>query len=580
MSNPVPHNGAELKAEFSALARPGRSLMVQGTTSDAGKSTLVAGLCRVFHRHGQRVAPFKPQNMALNSAVTRDGGEIGRAQALQAVAAGLEPRIDFNPVLLKPSSDTKAQVIIQGKALTSLEAAAFFGPESRDYKAAAMQAVLASWHRLQQEFDWLLVEGAGSPAEINLRQGDIANMGFAEAVDCPVILIADIDKGGVFAHLVGTLALLSESEQARVKGFVINRFRGDISLLQSGLDWLEAHTGKPVLGVLPYLDALHLDAEDALVQPTAQSQGGTTEQPTTAQSARAQSETAQTGTRLRVGVLVYPRISNHTDFDPLRLHPDIEFYYIGPTHQGELPGLDLLLLPGSKNVRADLAFIRQQGWDKGIARHLRYGGKLIGICGGFQMLGQSIADPLGLEDLPGTSQGLGYLPLTTELQVEKQLLNVSGTLRLGQSSASVSGYEIHCGASRIPDQCTQPLLLNERGSDANCVSATEPAKITEPAKATAPSQIAGPTQFTAPRSEGLLSEDNQILGSYLHGLFDSPEACELLLTWAGMTAPQGHAVDINQQRQQQLDRLADVLEQHLDFNKIINIFKEEDPGDR
>ncbi len=580
MSNPVPLIGAELKAEFSTLARPSRSLMVQGTTSDAGKSTLVAGLCRVFHRHGQRVAPFKPQNMALNSAVTRDGGEIGRAQALQAVAAGLEPRIDFNPVLLKPSSDTKAQVIIQGKALTSLEAAAFFGPESRDYKAAAMQAVLASWHRLQQEFDWLLVEGAGSPAEINLRQGDIANMGFAEAVDCPVILIADIDKGGVFAHLVGTLALLSESEQARVKGFVINRFRGDISLLQSGLDWLEAHTGKPVLGVLPYLDALHLDAEDALVQTTAQSQGGTTELPVTAQSARAQTETAQTGTRLRVGVLVYPRISNHTDFDPLRLHPDIEFYYIGPTHQGELPGLDLLLLPGSKNVRADLAFIRQQGWDKGIARHLRYGGKLIGICGGFQMLGQSIADPLGLEDLPGTSQGLGYLPLTTELQVEKQLLNVSGTLRLGQSSASVSGYEIHCGVSRIPDQCTQPLLLNERGSDANCASATEPAKITKPAKTTVPSQIAGPTQFTAPRSEGLLSEDNQILGSYLHGLFDSPEACELLLAWAGVTAPQGHAVDINQQRQQQLDRLADVLEQHLDFNKIINIFKEEDQGDR
>ncbi|WP_082014278.1 cobyric acid synthase [Shewanella sp. ECSMB14102] len=550
--------------------------MVQGTTSDAGKSTLVAGLSRVFHRHGQRVAPFKPQNMALNSAVTLDGGEIGRAQALQAVAAGLEPRIDFNPVLLKPSSDTKAQVIIQGKALTSLEAAAFFGPESRDYKAAAMQAVLVSWHRVQQEFDWLLVEGAGSPAEINLRQGDIANMGFAEAVDCPVILIADIDKGGVFAHLVGTLALLSESEQARVKGFVINRFRGDISLLQSGLDWLEAHTGKPVLGVLPYLDALHLDAEDALVQTTAQSQGGTTEQPTTAQSARAQSEATQsettqserTGTRLRVGVLVYPRISNHTDFDPLRLHPDIEFCYIGPTHQGELPGLDLLLLPGSKNVRADLAFIRQQGWDKGIARHLRYGGKLIGICGGFQMLGQSIADPLGLEDLPGTSQGLGYLPLTTELQVEKQLLNVSGSLRLGQSSASVSGYEIHCGASRIPDRCMQPLLLNERGSDANRVSATEPAKTTVP------------TQIAAVRSEGLLSEDNQILGSYLHGLFDSPEACELLLAWAGMTAPQGHAVDINQQRQQQLDRLADVLEQHLDFNKIINIFKEEGQGDR
>ena len=236
-----------------------KTLMVQGTTSDAGKSTLVAALCRVFANQGVNVAPFKPQNMALNSAVTHDGGEIGRAQALQAVAAKVAPEIDFNPILLKPNSDTGAQVIIHGRAISNMEADSY-----HDYKKVAMEAVLTSHNRLAKRFDLLLVEGAGSPAEINLRANDIANMGYAEKVDCPVIIIADIDKGGVFAHLVGTLALLSESEQARVKGFVINRFRGDISLLQGGLDWLEEYTGKPVLGVLPYLHDLALDAEDAV----------------------------------------------------------------------------------------------------------------------------------------------------------------------------------------------------------------------------------------------------------------------------------------------------------------------------
>lgn len=502
--------------------RRAKVLMVQGTTSDAGKSTLVAGICRLLARQGIKVAPFKPQNMALNSAVTIDGGEIGRAQALQAVACYLEPHTDFNPILLKPSSDTGAQIIVHGKALTTLEASAFFGPKSKDYKAMALGAVLESFERLTAQYQTIVVEGAGSPAEINLREGDIANMGFAEAVDCPVIIIADIDKGGVFAHLVGTLALLSESEQARVKGFVINRFRGDISLLQSGLDWLETYTQKPVLGVLPYLHDLHLDAEDALVD----------------------SPTKQAKSRFKVRVLVYPRTSNHTDFDPLRLHPDIDFDYVSlqtqaASHATHLPAADVLILPGSKNVRADLAFLRQQGWDKDIATHLRYGGKVLGICGGYQMLGQSIADPLGIEDSAGDTAGLGYLPLSTELKAEKQLRRVSGELTLLGQKVAVKGYEIHCGESSylIPrlEQTNAPLQLI-------------------------------PESTSVSFADGLQSDDGQILGTYLHGLFDSPDACQLILRWAGLN--DAKAIDINQIREQQLDRLADVLAEHLDMQKL------------
>lgn len=530
------HSAANLAVNLAvnrpAVNSPRRAkvLMVQGTTSDAGKSTLVAGICRLLAREGVKVAPFKPQNMALNSAVTIDGGEIGRAQALQAVACYLEPHTDFNPILLKPSSDTGAQIIVHGKALTTLEASAFFGPKSKDYKAMALGAVLESFERLSGQYQTIVVEGAGSPAEINLREGDIANMGFAEAVDCPVIIIADIDKGGVFAHLVGTLALLSESEQARVKGFVINRFRGDISLLQSGLDWLEAYTNKPVLGVLPYLHDLHLDAEDALIS----------------------SPTKGANSRFKVRVLVYPRISNHTDFDPLRLHPDIDFDYVSLQTQAasqatHLPPADLLILPGSKNVRADLAFLRQQGWDKDIATHLRYGGKVLGICGGYQMLGQSIADPLGIEDSAGDTEGLGYLPLSTELKADKQLRRVSGELTLLGQKVAVQGYEIHCGESRylIPrlEQTNAPLQL-----------IPESTSLTAPAMSVA---------------DGLQSDDGQILGTYLHGLFDSPDACQLILRWAGLN--DAKAIDINQIREQQLDRLADVLVEHLDMQKLQTI---------
>ena len=475
-----------------------RTLMIQGTTSDAGKSTLVAGLCRVLARRGVRVAPFKPQNMALNSAVTVDGGEIGRAQAVQAEACYLPPHSDMNPVLLKPNSDIGAQVIIHGRALSCMDARAY-----HDYKDTAMQAVLASYQRLRAQYEVIIVEGAGSPAEINLRDKDIANMGFAEAVDCPVLLIADIDRGGVFAHLVGTLALLSESEQARVAGFVINRFRGDMGLLMPGIEWLETYTGKPVLGILPYLHGLHLEAEDALSRA-----------PTGA------------GNTLRVRVPALPRISNHTDFDALRLHPQVDFRYLGPGE--DLDGADLIILPGSKSVRADLAWLRDQGWDTALARHLRYGGKLLGICGGFQMLGEALHDPHGLEGTAGSDPGLHWLDLHTTLALEKQLRRVQGLLTL--EGAPVSGYEIHHGIS-------QGAALQR------------------------------PLAHIDNQPEGAMSADGQIIGTYLHGLFDTPTACAALLRWAGVRDVAAH--NYPQLREQGITRLADMVEQHLDMQRIV-----------
>ncbi|MDP3815788.1 cobyric acid synthase [Pseudomonas sp.] len=475
------------------------TLMVQGTTSDAGKSTLVTALCRWLKRQGIAVVPFKPQNMALNSAVTADGGEIGRAQAVQAQAAGLAPHTDMNPVLLKPNSDIGAQVIIHGRALSSMDAVAY-----HDYKKVALQAVLQSHQRLSAAYPVVMVEGAGSPAEINLRAGDIANMGFAEAVDCPVLLIADIDKGGVFAHLVGTLELLSPSEQARIKGFVINRFRGDIALLQPGLDWLEQRTGKPVLGVLPYLMDFHLEAEDAIDRR----------------------QSAKAAERIKVLVPVLPRISNHTDFDPLRLHPQVELCFVGPGQA--IPPADLIILPGSKSVRADLAFLREQGWQAAIDKHLRYGGKLLGICGGLQMLGRRIDDPHGLEGVAGSSAGFGLLEFSTTLEAEKQLRTVRGRLCL--EGAPVSGYEIHAGVS------------SGAGLEAAAV------------------------QLDDGRCDGAISADGQVLGTYLHGLFETSEACGALLRWAGLREVQ--TVDYHALRERDIERLADLVEQHLDTAKL------------
>ncbi|WP_431769385.1 cobyric acid synthase [Vibrio sinus] len=475
------------------------ALMVQGTTSDAGKSVVVAGLCRVLARRSVKVCPFKPQNMALNSAVTADGGEIGRAQAVQAKACRIEPKVDMNPVLLKPSTDTSAQVIFQGKVYGNIDAIGY-----QSYKSLALPVVLDSFQKLIAQYDTVLIEGAGSPAEINLRENDIANMGFAEEADVPVVIVADIDKGGVFAHLYGTLALLSESEQARVVGFIINKFRGDVGLLKPGLEWLENKTGKPVLGVLPYLANFYLEAEDAIDAE----------------------QLASSEVKLKVIVPVLPRISNHTDFDVLRTNPDIELRFIG---EGErLSNADLIILPGSKSVLDDLRYLRQQSWDTDIYRHLRFGGKVIGICGGFQMLGNTLFDELGVEGEPGQCKGLGLLDIETEFTADKKLTNQKGTLNLNGQKVDVSGYEIHLGVSNV----------NQRQ----------------------------PIRFCDGTLDGALSECNQVLGTYLHGILDSPDALKLICEWAG--AKDIEVFDHEQTQQHSIDRIADAIEKHIDLNKI------------
>ena len=473
------------------------ALMVQGTTSDAGKSTVVAGLCRAMRRRGVRVAPFKPQNMALNSAVTVDGGEIGRAQALQAQAAGLEPHTDMNPVLLKPASDTGAQVIVNGRVHGDLDARGYHA-----LKPALLETVLAAYRRLRASCDVVLVEGAGSPAEVNLREGDIANMGFAMPARCPVVIVADIDRGGVFAHLAGTLDCLAPAEVDAVRGFIVNRFRGDAGLLAPGLEWLHARCGKPVMGVLPYLQGLQLDAEDAITP---------------------RQRAADDESRLRVAVPVYPRISNHTDLDALGAHPQVDLRFVGPGRP--IPPCDLIVLAGSKSVRADLDAMRAHGWDRQIERHLRYGGRVIGICGGLQMLGMALHDPAGVEGPPGSSPGLGWLELETTLGPTKHLERVAGTLLIG-SEPPVRGYEIHMGVSRGP-------------------------------------ALERPAAVVAGREDGAISRDGHVLGTYVHGLFDEPEACAALLAWAGLAAPR--RFDIAALREASLERLADAIESHLDL---------------
>ncbi len=480
-------------------------LMVQGTTSDAGKSLLVTALCRFLHRRGVRVAPFKPQNMALNSAVTSDGGEIGRAQAVQAQACGLEPHTDMNPILLKPNSDIGSQVIVQGRPVANLDAQAY-----RQFKPQALAHALDACQRLRKRCDVLLIEGAGSPAEINLREGDLANMGFAERVDCPVILVGDIDRGGVFAQFVGTLEILTPAERDRVKGFVINKFRGDIALLRPGLDWLEARTGKPVFGVLPFLPDLYLAAEDSFFRDPARMVA------------------ADAKRRLRVLVPRLPRLSNHTDLDPLRLHPGVELLW-GEGDQPP-PAADLIILPGSKSTRADLAWLRAHGWEAAIARHLRYGGKVIGICGGFQMLGTTLEDPEGVEGPAGSDPGLGWLALTTRFRGAKTLTNVSGHLVPG--GAAVTGYEIHMGQSEGPALERPAMVLDGR-------------------------------------PHGAISADGQLLGSYLHGLFDHPAGCQALLAWAGLAvAP---IIDLARRREMDFDRLALAVEQNLHWPAIVRL---------
>jgi len=472
--------------------------MVQGCTSDAGKSAVVTGLCRALRRRGLRVAPFKPQNMALNSAVTVDGGEIGRSQAAQAAACGLEPHSDMNPVLLKPTADRTAQVIVGGRVREDLDAR---GYQSR--KRTLRAEVMAAHARLAADYEVIVAEGAGSPAEVNLRADDIANMGFAEAVDCPVLLVADIDRGGVFATLVGTLQLLGAGERARVRGVIINRFRGDRSLLDPGLEWFSAYTGKAVLGVLPWLEGLYLEAEDSLAR-------------------RGSPREAE----FRVVVPALPRMSNHTDLDALALTPGVGVAFVGPGERP--PPADLVVLPGSKHVRADLAWLRREGWPAYLQRHLRYGGRVVGVCGGYQMLGTRIEDPDAVEGEGGSSEGLGLLAVTTRLRPVKQLLRVAGRLLPG--GEALTGYEIHMGETAGPDT-SRPLA-----------------------------DLGG-------RRDGATSADGQVLGSYLHGLFDAPQARRALLARCGFEA--GEVPDQAALREAGIERLADAVEAHLELDALV-----------
>jgi len=506
------------------------TLMVQGTTSDAGKSILVTALCRILARRKISVAPFKPQNMALNSAVTADGGEIGRAQAVQAEACYLQPTIEMNPVLLKPNSDVGAQVIVNGKAIGNMKAR-----EYHEFKPELLQQVVDVHASLHQKYQTVVVEGAGSPAEINLREHDIANMGFAEAIDCPVIIVADIDRGGVFAHLLGTYELLSETEQQRVKGFVINRFRGDVSLLEPGLKWLEKRSGVPVLAVIPYIQNLHIEAEDALNQNQGQAQG----------------EGTDSYHQLKIAVPMYPRASNHTDFDVLRMHPQVDCQFIKDiTH---FNGADLIILPGSKNVRGDLQWLKDNGWDKAIQRHLRLGGKVIGICGGYQMLGQWIHDPDAIESSAGSSEALALLEMETTLTSNKTLRNVTGYVlsealynalnEAIENELSVKGYEIHAGVTS-GDALKLPLFSIQHADEGN------------------PEQPVREKAF----KDGCINADNSVMGTYIHGVFDTPALLEHLLQWAGLNKID--EFDYPAYREEQIDRLATEVEKVLPLEML------------
>lgn len=484
--------------------------MVQGTTSDAGKSILVTALCRILARHKLSVAPFKSQNMALNSAVTPCGGEIGRAQAVQAQACFLSPSIEMNPILLKPNSDLGSQVIVNGKSIGNMKAT-----EYHRHKPDLLNTVVAAHDSLSQKYQAVIVEGAGSPAEINLREHDIANMGFAERVDCPVIIVADVDRGGVFAHLYGTYALLSDSERARVVGFVINRFRGDADLLTPGLKSLEEKTSVPILAVIPYIDNLHIEAEDSISNNQSQRMGDK---------------------RLKIAVINYPRTSNHTDFDVLRMYPLVDCDFI--EQASDFSGADVIILPGSKNVRGDLEAMKCSGWPELIDGHIRYGGKVIGICGGFQMLGEAIHDPDGIESAAGSSQGLGLLQFETTLASKKTLRNVKGVSI--NTGAQVCGYEIHAGVSTGTALASSLFSLSLQNDDGGFSD----------------------RKF----NDGAVSKDGKVIGTYVHGVFDEKAMLAEILAWAGLK----NLVDFDYTayREDEISRLADVVEKELPITEL------------
>jgi len=475
------------------------AIMIQGTGSNVGKSMLVAGLCRAARRRGIAVAPFKPQNMSNNAAVTADGGEIGRAQALQALAAGIAPTVDMNPVLLKPETDVGAQVILRGRRVASVRA--------RDYaglKPTLLAEVLASFHRLEVAYDLVVVEGAGSPAEVNLRRGDIANMGFARAVGVPVVLVGDIDRGGVIAQIVGTRAVIDPEDAAMIQGFLVNKFRGDPRLFDDGYAFVAERTGWPGFGVVPWFPAAcRLPAEDALDLSSGRSAGG-----------------------VKVACLALSRIANFDDLDPLAAEPGVDLVMVTPGTA--IPGdAALVVVPGTKSTRGDLAFLRAEGWDVDLAAHRRRGGRILGLCGGYQMLGRTIADPDGIDGAPGTSAGLGMLDVDTVMTAEKRLATTAA--RHAASGTAIEGYEIHVGRTDGPDR-SRPFATVDG------------------------------------RPEGALSADGRVAGTYLHGLFAAGDFRAAFLAGLGVaSAGTAHGAAV----EAALDALADHLEAHVDVAGLL-----------
>jgi adenosylcobyric acid synthase len=481
-----------------------RALMFQGTGSDVGKSLIVAGLARAFSNRGMKVRPFKPQNMSNNAAVTVDGGEIGRAQALQARAARVQPSVHMNPVLLKPQSETGAQIVVQGKVEGAAKAADY-----QKLKPGLLPRVLESFDKLKAEANLVLVEGAGSASEVNLRTGDIANMGFARAANVPVILIGDIDRGGVIASLVGTKAVVDPDDAAMIRGFIVNRFRGDPMLFADGMRLVAEKTGWTPIGLVPHLpDAARLPAEDALALNS-----------TPARKA---------GARVKIAVPVLPHISNFDDLDPLDAEPDVEVVHVRPG--SPLPAdADLVLLPGSKATIADLAALRKAGFDIDILAHVRRGGRVLGLCGGYQMLGKRLHDPEGIEGPAGSVDGLGLLDVETILTSDKRLIAVTGNTAEG---APFSGYEMHMGATEGPD-CVRPFA-----------------------------------RFSDGASDGAVSSDGRVAGTYVHGLFANDRQRATWIEGLGGTAS---GLDYEAGVDAVLDALAAHLEAHLDLDRLLTI---------
>ncbi|MCD6292020.1 MAG: cobyric acid synthase [Deltaproteobacteria bacterium] len=503
-------------------------LMLQGTGSSVGKSALVAGLCRLYRRRGVKVAPFKAQNMALNSFITRQGDEIGRAQAVQAEACGLDAHVDMNPVLIKPNSDTGAQVIVNGKPVSTMSATVY-----HNYKEIAWQAVSESLARLREKYELIIIEGAGSPAEINLRDKDIVNMGLATRVEAPVLLIGDIDKGGVFASLVGTMELLEDDEKELIRGFIVNKFRGDVTLLEPGLETITARCGVPFVGVVPWFGReIYLPEEDGVALDV--------ELPQDSLKGRA-GDDRQT---LAIGVIRLPHISNFTDFDPLLHESQVRLDYLKP--QAALAGYHLIILPGSKNTLEDMACLRDVGLVRRLQAFVEAGGAVVGICGGYQMLGQNLVDPEGVESGRGEIEGFGLLPVTTEMAPEKITVQCRAWLTAScfGSGQAVKGYEIHQGRTTLVGEAESLLQVTQ--SD-GCQYA-----------------------------DGFVADQGRVWGSYMHGIFDNDDFRTAYLNWLrkhvgrGGQVPDAAAGEISyrQRKEDGLNALADLLSASLDMKMI------------